>query len=504
MNETPIGRVRGLHEPPLGTTKGPEPAAGPESGRAPGPGQGPAPSPAQPPRSPEREDPDRPRRPRDVDEDIDRDLEEALARPVKGAPAGVPLKRQWDDDLEAELEAALEGFDATAIDVPRQGRTRVEDRAHVPKGGRGQEERPGPQKGKVVAIRGHDVFLDLGAKSEGIVPLEQFDERVPEVGEIIDVMFDRLDPDEGLMIMSLKGAAVHATWENLRQGMVVEARVIKDIKGGLQVEVDGIRGFLPISQIEIGRVEDTKVYVNQRLKCLVTEANQRERNLVVSRRDLLEQEREEQREKTWAELEEGQVRKGIVRSVRDFGAFVDVGGVDGLVHVSDLTWMRGQKPQDIVKIGDEVEVKVLRIDRETKKVGLGLKQLAPSPWDHVEDNYARGQTVKGKVTRLMDFGAFVELEPGIEGLIHVSEMANKRVFRVKDHVEPDQEVEVRILDIDPEAKRISLSLKPGPAAPVVEEEPEGEDASATPKPERKVPLKGGLGDREPNPFRPKG
>ena len=204
--------------------------------------------------------------------------------------------------------------------------------------------------------------------------------------------------------------------------MVVEARVTKSIKGGLEVDVDGMRGFLPVSQLELSYVADPESYVNQRFQVVVTEANAREKNLVVSRRELLEQQRAEMREKTWAELEEGQIRKGTVRSIKDFGAFVDLGGVDGLIHVSDLSWTRGTKVEDVVKIGDEVEVKVLKIDREKDRVGLGLKQLAPSPWDTVEHEYSRGQYVHGKVVKLMEFGAFVELEPGIEGLIHISEL----------------------------------------------------------------------------------
>lgn len=444
-------------------------------------------------------------RPNEADEAIDAALDAALTR--KDRPEGeVPLKRQWDDELEAELDAAMQGFDPHAFDVTAPGRTRAADRAHVPKGARGQEERPGPQKAKVVAVRGQDVFLDLGAKSEGIVPVEQFGEDVPQPGDLIDVVFDHFDAEEGLLVMSVKGAAIHASWENLRKDLIVEARVVKEIKGGLQVEVDGIRGFLPVSQIEIGRAEDTKPYLNQKLKVVVTEANQRERNLVVSRRELLEIERAERRAKTWAELEEGQVRKGVVRSVRDFGAFVDLGGVDGLVHVSDLSWSRGTKPEDVVRVGDEVEVKVLRIDREAQKVGLGLKQLAPSPWDHVHDRFAVGQTVQGKVAKLMDFGAFVELEPGLEGLIHISELSPKRVYRVRDHVQPDQEVEVRILDIDVDARRIALSLKPTPtsAAPAAPGPGEAEgEAPPPPRPARKVPLKGGLGDRDPDPLSPK-
>ncbi len=196
----------------------------------------------------------------------------------------------------------------------------------------------------------------------------------------------------------------------------------------------------------------------------MTEANQRESNLVVSRRELLEQERAEQREKTWAELEEGQVRHGVVRSVKHFGAFVDIGGVDGLLPVGEMSWSRVADAADFIKVGQEVDVKVLKIDRQTSKVSFGLKQLTPSPWDLVEDKYRRGMIVKGRVTRLMDFGAFVELEPGIEGLIHISELSPNRVRRVADIVKPEQEVEVRILKIEPEAKKISLSLRPLPTA----------------------------------------
>ncbi|MBX6316213.1 MAG: S1 RNA-binding domain-containing protein [Isosphaeraceae bacterium] len=432
---------------------------------------------------------------------MNRALDQALAKPAPPKEE-INFKRQWDDELEAELEAALAGFDPSTYEVATP-RTRAADRAHVPKGGVGQEERPGVQQAKVVGIRGKSVFLDLGAKSEGIVPLEQF-ETPPRPGDMIEVVFDRFDPDEGLLIMSRKGAAVAANWENLRKGLIVEARVTKVVKGGLEVDVDGIRGFLPISQIDINRVDDPAVYLHQRLRAIVTEANPRDRNLVVSRRELLEREREEMKEKTWKELEEGQVRTGVVRSVKPFGAFVDLGGVDGLIPVGELSWARVADPSEVVKTGQEVQVKVLKIDRQANKVTLGLKQLAPSPWDEIEEKYHAGMTVPGKVTRLLDFGAFVELEPGVEGLIHISELGPKKVWRVKDAVQPGQEVEVRILKVEPEAKRISLSLRPLPVAPAPEPEEETEDETPPPpKPARKVPLKGGLGDRDPDPFKQK-
>jgi small subunit ribosomal protein S1 len=445
---------------------------------------------------------DRPTHPagrRDRDDELDAAMEASLAKP-KAAPSELPLKRQWDADLDAELEAAMAGFDPSSFDV-KSPRTRAADRELAPRGSRGQELGSGAQQGKVIGVRGKSVFIDLAAKSEGVVPVEQFGETLPNPGDVIDVVVDRFDPEEGLLILSLKGAAVEASWENLRKGLIVEARVTKTNKGGLDVEVDGIRGFLPIGQIDINRVEDAEVYVNQRFKVIVTEADQRHRNLVVSRRELLEREREERREKTWAELAEGQVRTGVVRSIKDFGAFIDLGGVDGLLHVAEMSWSRVNHAGELVKVGDEVKVKVLRIDRETKKVSLGLKQLTPSPWDRAADTYTRGMTVKGKVTRVMDFGAFVEIEPAVEGLIHISELSPNRVRRVADIVQPGQEVEVRILRFEPETRRLSLSLRPLPKTEEPEaDEDEEEETPASPPPVRKVPLKGGLGDRDQDPF----
>jgi len=439
-------------------------------------------------------------RPHESDEAIDSALSAATSTPKREGE--VSLKRQWDDELEKELQEALEGFDTEALEVPRKGRSRSADRAHAPQDGRGQEERQGVQQAKVVGVRSDVVFLDLGAKSEGIVPIDQFGENVPAVGDMIEVVFDRFDREEGLLVMSVKGAAVEASWENLRKGLVVDARVTKVNKGGVDVEVDGIRGFMPISQIDLNRVDDAATFLNQKLRAVVTDVNVREKNLVVSRKELLLKEREEMREKTWAELEEGQVRKGTVRSLKDFGAFVDLGGVDGLLHISDMSWVRKKDVADVVRPGQELEVKVLKIDRDTKKVSLGLKQLIASPWDTADQRYDRGMVVRGIVTKLMDFGAFVELEPGVEGLIHISELSPKRVMRVRDVVQPEQEVEVKILEIDTDAKRMSLSLKAAQLEPAAapEEEDDAEDDVPVVKPVRKVPLKGGLGDADPNPF----
>jgi small subunit ribosomal protein S1 len=292
---------------------------------------------------------------------------------------------------------------------------------------------------------------------------------------------------------------VHIDWSSVAEGQIVEGRVTDSTKGGLAIDINGIRGFMPISQIDLYRVEDLQPFVNQKMRCLVLEANPSERNLVVSRRALLEKEREENRERLWMQLDEGQVREGVVRSVRDFGAFVDLGGVDGLLHVSEMSWKRVQNAAEIVQPGQTVKVVVLKIDRETRKVGLGLKQLTDSPWDKAVANYAPNTIVRGKVTRLMEFGAFVELEPGVEGLVHISELATQRVRRVSDVVQAGQEVDVAILRVDGPQRKISLSIKAagrkdgetpspeaGPAEDVVEE-------AKRPQRPRTTPLRGGIG-----------
>ena len=278
--------------------------------------------------------------------------------------------------------------------------------------------------GKVIGARGKSLFVDLGGKSEGVIPLDQFEGEIPAPGSEIEVIVDHFDPSEGIQHLRLKGAAVEATWENLRKGSIVEARVTKINKGGVEVDVDGIRGFMPISQIDLvprrGRRELRQPEVQgpghrgQRPReepgRLAPRAARAGAGRACARRP-------------GPSLEEGQVREGMVRSVKDFGAFVDLGGVDGLLPIGEMSWSRVQKVEDLVKTGDKVQVKVLKIDPVARKLTLGLKQLTPSPWETVEDKYPRGLMVKGKVTKLMDFGAFVELEPGIEGLIHISELS---------------------------------------------------------------------------------
>ena len=349
----------------------------------------------------------------------------------------------------------------------------------------------------MVAVHGTDIFVEVpGGRTQGLLSSIQFPEGVPDVGTEVDVQIEGYDRSNGLLVLTRRGTAVHADWSSVAVGMTVEARVTAVNKGGLEVEVNSIRAFMPISQIDLYRVENLDQYLNQRLLCLVSEVDVRERNLVVSRRDLLEKERAEKREKLWQELAEGQIRDGVVRSVRDFGAFVDLGGVDGLLHISEMSWTRVIDANDVVQPGKAIKVVVLKIDREQHRVGLGLKQLLPSPWDNIETKYQSGTVVKGKVTRISEFGAFVELEPAVEGLVHVSELARQRVQRVTDVVAEGQEVQVMVLRVDPASRRISLSIKAA-LAKVIEETPEETDgegeAEVKPPRPRTTPLRGGLG-----------
>jgi small subunit ribosomal protein S1 len=301
-----------------------------------------------------------------------------------------------------------------------------------------------------------------GGRGQGVIPILQFEGKTPKVGDEVEFDIEGYDAANGLLKLTMQGAAqVITDWSAVTTGMVVEARVtgVNKNRTGLLVEVNGLKGFMPISQIDLYRVEKPEDYINQRLKCVVSELNPAERNLVLSRRTLLEREREEQREQFWAGVEEGQVRTGIVRGLKPFGAFVDLGGADGLIPISELSWSRIGDPSEVVQIGQRVEVKIARLDREARKIGLSLKQLVRGPWDDFVTQNRTGTRLVGKVTRIAEFGAFVEVAPGIEGLIHVSELSTQRVRRVRDVLQEGQEVTVQVLSVDPENRRVSLSLK---------------------------------------------
>jgi small subunit ribosomal protein S1 len=358
-----------------------------------------------------------------------------------------------DKDIEADLAAAMAGFETEIKEDTEAARQKAIAAAQAPR------EPGGRKKGRIISIHGQDVFIDVpGGRSQGFMPITQFD-KPPKVGDEVEFNVEGYDPANGVLKLTREGAAQHVDWSSVQIGQTVEARVTGTNKGGLSVEVNGIRGFLPIGQIDMYRVENVEQYVNQKLICMVAEVDPAERNLVVSRKALLEREREKLREKFWAEVEEGQVLKGTVRGIQPFGAFVDLGGADGLLPVSELSWGRVGTPSDVVSIGQQVEVKVKRVDRAARKLSLSLKDLIASPWDTLSQRFPVGTQVTAKVTRIADFGAFAEVEPGVEGLIHISEINVGRGGRVRDRVQEGKDVEVQILSIDKDARRMSLSMK---------------------------------------------
>ncbi len=372
--------------------------------------------------------------------------------PEPETPA-VPLEQvqvELPDDLEQEIEAALAGQSLNPELVQTAG------------GELAEADLKGRQRGRIISISAEDVFVDLGRRHQGAVPLKQFppDKEPPQVGQTVEVLVTGFDQEEGLYTLRLPAAGAEVeNWDDLQAGTIVEATITGQNKGGLECKVGHIRGFIPISQVALQRVEDLGPYLGQRLLCRVIEANPQRRNLVLSHRAVLEQQRAEAREKLLAELAPGQVRTGKVVRVQPFGVFVDLGGVDGLVPISRMSWARISHPKQLVSEGDQVQVKVEEVDPGSGKVTLSMRDLLPNPWDEVATRYPVQSVVRGRVTRVMDFGAFVELEPGVEGLVHISEISHRRVWRVSDHFREGDEVEVEVIAVDPEARRISLSRK---------------------------------------------
>ncbi len=358
------------------------------------------------------------------------------------------------------------------------------------------------QSGRVVAVRRDDVFVEFAGRQQGIVSLRQFDVP-PRPDAQVQVVVQRLNPEDGLYELSLPNKAVQVDdWSDLVEGALVEVRVTGHNTGGLECEVNHIRGFIPMSQVSLYRVEDFAPYVDQRLTCVISEADPERRNLVLSRRAVLEREKEQAREQMLSSLQPGQILDGVVRKLMDFGAFVDIGGVDGLLHVSQLAWGRVKHPSDVLKEGQAIRVRVEKVDPTTGKISLAYRDLLESPWTAAAQKYPPQTVAHGTVTKLMDFGAFVELEPGVEGLVHISELSPKRVWRASDVVKEGQQVDVLVLSMDVEAQRISLSMKAliSPPEPVKKEEGESGPAKPSKKPAKPTgPLRGGLsrstGDR---------
>jgi len=318
-------------------------------------------------------------------------------------------------------------------------------------------------KGTIVQVNPDSVIVDVGFKSEGVIPLSEFfDEKgalTVKVGDVFDVLVERTESETGLISLSKEKADRQKIWNSLEEGAVVEGRIVSRIKGGLSVDI-GVNAFLPGSQVDLRPVRNLDKLLGESFQFKIIKLNKRRGNIVLSRRVLLEDQRENLRSDTLKTLEEGQVIEGVVKNLTDYGAFIDLGGIDGLLHITDMSWGRVSHPSDILAVGDKIKVKVLKFDREKERVSLGLKQIAPDPWLDVEQKYPVGIRVKGKVVSLTDYGAFVELEEGVEGLIHVSEMSwTKRIKHPNKVLNIGDEIESVVLALDIPNRRISLGLK---------------------------------------------
>ena len=323
--------------------------------------------------------------------------------------------------------------------------------------------------GDVVRIDKDEVLVDIGYKSEGVIPANELSIRRSvdpadevELGERVDALVLTKEDQEGRLVLSKKRARFEKAWRKIEaaaeSGEPVEGSVIEVVKGGLILDL-GVRGFLPASLVDIRRVHNLDEFRGQTLECKVIELNRSRNNVVLSRRAVLEEERKEVREQILGRLEPGQVVEGKISNIVDFGAFVDLEGIDGLIHISELSWSHVNHPSEVLSIGETVRVKVLDIDRSRQRISLGLKQTQEDPWQKVLNEYRVGAVLEGKVTKVVAFGAFVEIVPGVEGLVHISELAEHHVENPADVVTPGQEVWVRILEIDEERRRISLSVK---------------------------------------------
>jgi len=356
-----------------------------------------------------------------------------------------------DEEIQQQLSEALgAGFDQEVL-----GQTIQERTAHQP---------GSVLTGRVVNVVGNDVIVEVGLKSEGTVDISEFDQPAEvKVGQEVEVLLEEVESDSGLVVLSKRKADRIRGWERIltsnKEGDVVKGTVTRKIKGGLLVDI-GVPAFLPASQVDIRRPADIGEYVGQSIQAKILKIDQDRRNIVISRRKLIEERRAESKAKLLAEVKEGQVRKGVVKNIADFGAFIDLGGLDGLLHITDMSWGRIGHPSEMLKIDQEVEVQVLSVDREKEKIALGLKQQTASPWETVEQKYPVGSKVTSTVVNIMAYGVFVKLEDGLEGLVHISEMSwTRRLNHPSEMVSVGDEVEVVVLDIAKDKQEISLGMK---------------------------------------------
>ncbi len=320
-------------------------------------------------------------------------------------------------------------------------------------------------KGRVLQVDEKDVLVDIGFKSEGIIPIEEFgDVESIKVGDVIEVFLERMEDEHGLVVLSKQRADFVKVWDRVKdaaeKGEVVEGRLVKKIKGGVVVDLFGVEAFLPGSQVALRQPQSVESLMNQTLQFKIIKLNKRRRNIVVSRRLVLEEEREKAKATILKELSVDQIREGYVKNITDFGAFIDLGGIDGLLHITDMSWGRIRHPSEVLSVGDRVKVKVLSFDPERERISLGIKQLSEYPWQRVDEKYPVGSKVRGRVVSITEYGAFVELENGVEGLIHISEMSwTKHIRHPSKILREGQEVECMVLKVDKENERISLGLK---------------------------------------------
>src|SRR5213592_125683 len=323
--------------------------------------------------------------------------------------------------------------------------------------------------GTVVRVDKDEVLVDIGYKSEGVIPVSELSIRRSvnpadevNIGDEIDALVMTKEDADGRLILSKKRARFEMAWKRIEQaaesGEPVNGRVIEVVKGGLILDL-GVRGFLPASLVDIRRVQDLDEFLGQELRAKVIELNRSRNNVVLSRRAVLEEERKDQRQRILDKLNPGDVVEGQISNIVDFGAFVDLDGMDGLIHISELSWSHVNHPSEVLEIGQTVNVKVLDIDRERQRISLGLKQTQADPWQQVLEAYKEGDVVDGKVTKVVTFGAFVEILPGVEGLVHISELAQHHVENPREVVSQGQDVKVLILEVDAERRRLSLSMK---------------------------------------------
>jgi small subunit ribosomal protein S1 len=406
--------------------------------------------------------------------------------PVAGPVPKPSVRQPLSAELESELAAALgaKSLDDVMSAEVGQAATELEPKSR--------------QQAKVVRVHGDSVFFSIGTAHEAVASLTQF-ETPPEPGTLVEVVVHGQSGEDGLYEVAVPGAAVEVDdWADITEGMVVEARITGSNTGGLECKINNLRGFIPASQIALYRVENLNEFLEQKLNCVVTEVNKRRKNLVLSRRAVLERENEAERKKRLESLEVGQVLEGVVRNLQAFGAFVELGdGLDGLIHISQMSWERIKHPSEVVSEGEKVRVRVEKFDPETGKIGLSLRSLTEHPWTNIEEKFPVDSVHDGVVTRLTKFGAFVRLAPGVEGLVHISELAHQRIAQPSNVVRQGEELQVKVLAVDADAQRIALSrkavLQPPPEAEK-KPEPVEEEAPREPviRPQANMPLKGGV------------